>query len=848
MTQWIADSFKDLRYGLRIIRRNPLVSMTAIASLALGIGGATSVFTVLNAVVLRALPVPNPHQLYMARKATPNGESPRFSWPAFEQARAELKGRAELCAATGMFGMQVRPDGTDATVSADRVNVQLVSGECFEVLRQQPQAGRLLTPSDNRPGMSNPAAVISDAYWARQFNRSPEAIGRSVLINGTGFTIAGVAGPRFFGPFVAARNPDLWIPLMMQPAVRYAANASTSGDADPQKPWAAQASIEWLFVFARVGRTSDLPSIASAWTVLHQRDAVNRPQPGEADARARIAAERVVLTPAARGESSLRRNLQAPLVVLLAIVGVLVAIACGNLASLLLARASARDREIAIRLSIGASRPRLVRQLLTETLLLAAIGGGLGLMGAAWGRDALLAMLASTGAAIDLDTGFDVRVIGFVVGLTVLTGIVAGLMPALRGTRVPLSEAMKQNARAVGTGGSPRSALLGKALVAAQIAFCLVMLVVAALFIRSLRSLMTIDVGFDRAQVLVARLDVRSMGYSDAERQALYTRVADAVTRVPGVVSASLSMNGPLGTSTRTSSLAVEGYTPSANERIFTSEEIVTEDYFSTVGLRLLQGRLLGPDDRLPERRTTVINETMARRYFAGGSPIGKRWNYGGAIGPDAYVIVGVVEDAKYTELRGTPPNMAYRLAAAAPDEVLANMEIRTAMAPAQLAAAVRQALNGTVPDLPVFEVVPLEHRLTRGATIEKLVAQLSSVFGAVALLLASLGVYGTMSYGVTRRVSELAVRMALGAERRDVLWLVMRESLVLLATGALAGLVLAVLAGRGLATLLYGIPPLDPISYAGGAAVLTVVVGTAAWLPAYRASRIEPMAALRQE
>jgi predicted permease len=848
MTQWIATTLKDLRYGVRVMRRSPLVSAAAIGSLALGIGGAASVFTVLNAVVLRALPVSNPQQLYSARKATRDGGSPRFSWPAFEDARNAVAGRAELCAATGVMGMQVRLAGADAAEPAARLDVQLVSGEFFDVLRQQPRAGRLLTPSDNEAGAAEPAAVISDAYWARQFNRAPDAVGQELLVNGTSFSIVGVSAPRFFGPILGARNPDVWIPLALQPRVRYAANASTSDDADPRKPWMTQRGIEWLLVFARVARPDDVPAVSAAWTVLHQRDAEARPRPGEADARARVAAERVVLSSAARGESSLRRDLQSPLVVLLSIVGVLVAIACGNLASLLLARASARDREIAIRLSIGAGRGRLVRQLLTETLLLAAIGGGLGLIGAAWGRDALVAMLAGNGGTMDLDTGFDWRVVAFVVALTVATGIVAGLTPAVRGTRVSLADALKLQARSVGAGGGPRNVLLGKALVAAQIAFCLVMLVVAGLFIRSMRSLLAVDVGYDTPHVLVARLDVRSMGYGDTQRQALYARVLDTVRSVPGVDSASLSMNGPLGQSQRTSSLGVEGYTPAAGERIQTNEEVVTEDYFPTVGLRLVEGRLLGPDDRLPERRTTLINETMARRYFGGASPIGKRWNYGSDIGPDAYVIAGVIEDAKYVSLRGAAPNMAYRLSAAAPDEVLASLEVRTRMAPAQLAGPVRQALAGAVPDLPVFDVAPLEQRLDRGVTSERLIAQLSGVFGALALLLASLGVYGTISYGVTRRVSELAVRMALGAERRDVLWLVMREALLLLAAGGVVGLALAGLAGRSLRTVLYEVPPMDPVAFGASVAVLALVAGAAAWLPAFRASRIQPMAALRQD
>ena len=845
LTRWLPDAVRDLRYSLRVAWRTPVFAAVAILSLALGIGGAASVFTVLNAVVLRTLPVPNPQQLFVVNKKTPFGDTTLVSWPWFQQARQEFSGRAELFASTGATGMQLRRGGSATAAPAERGNVQLVSGEFFQGLGQQPQAGRLLSPSDNENLAAHPVAVISDRYWDRQFNRSHDAIGRELVINGTSFTIVGVARPGFFGAFLTVTNPDVWIPLLMQPAVRYSANASSS-NANTGEPWPPQAGIEWLTVFARLPGGMDPASIASPMTVLVQRDVLERFTDAPEDVRQRVTQQTVVLESAAGGVSGLRDNLTTPLYVLLAMVGVLVAIACGNLASLLLARANARDREISIRLALGAGRARVVRQLLAETMLLAVVGGALGLLAATWGRDALLSMFAPAAVTLDLDTRFDVRVLAFVVSLTSLTGMVAGLIPALRGSRTALVDGLKLQGRL--HGASPRGTLVGKALVAAQMAFCLVLLVVAALFVRSLRSIMAIDVGYDRSRVLAARLDVRGLGYSTEQRQALYNRVIDAVKALPAVESVSLSANGPLANSRRTSSLGVEGYTPAEGERLQTNEEVVTEDYFSTVGLHLVEGRLFGPEDRSPGSRATVINQTMARRFFEGRGALGKRWNYGGDLDPEAYVIVGVVEDARYTELRTAPPNMAYRLSAAASDEMLSNLEVRTRVPPSQLAATVRAAINQAVPALPVFDIVTLEQRMTRGASNERLIANLSTAFGTIALLLAAIGLYGTISYSVSRRVSELGVRMALGAARTNVLWLVMREALLVVVAGSAVGFVLALFAARSLRSLLYTVPPIDPVAFGAGVAVLLGIAGAAAWLPAHRASRIDPMTALRKE
>lgn len=838
----LADLSRDLRYGGRVLLRNPVFSLVAVVSLGVGIGGAASVFTVLNAVILRDLPVPNPHQLYHAQKFSPVRQFLYYSWPSFEQVRADLQGRAEVCAYTAPTGMQVRPEGAAA---ADRRLVQLVSGEFFQVFRQQAQVGRLLGPQDNLQLGAHPVAVISDAFWERHFARAPGVAGRQMVINGTHFTIVGVAGREFFGPILAVQNPDVWVPLMMQHTLRYSANASVSTPADPRQPWPPQELIEWLNVFVRIP-DGNVGAVAAIMTAQYQREDTARLDPADAQGPARIAEQRVNLEPGSRGASRLRSDLSTPLYVLLAMVAILLAIASGNLATLLISRGNAREREMAIRLSIGAGRTRLVRQLLAETLLLAGVGGVLGLVIAAWGRDALLAMFATGAGSVDLDAGFDWRVLTFCLVVTILSALLAGVVPALRTSRVPLADSMKAQARSVGA--TARGALLGKSLVAAQIAFCLLLLVLAALFTRSMRSLLTVDVGYDRGRVLVARLDVRSIGLPGDRRQALYDRIVERIQAIPGVESASLSLMGPFGRGQRTSSFTVEGYQPQPDERMITNEEFVTDRYFETVGLKILQGRGFTTADRRPDGRATIINETMAKKFFPAGDAVGRRWRYDGDPDSESFEIVGVVQDARYNDLRGSPPFMVYTLAAARADEILSNLEVRTRMDPTELIPAVRRALTEVEAGLPVFDMVSLDDRLNRGAANERLVANLTTTFSTTALLLACLGLYGTLSYGVTRRVTELGVRMALGAARRHVLLLVIREAAVLVLIGAIVGIPLALLASRGLDSLLYGVGASDPLSYGIAVAALIAVSGFAAFLPAHRASRIDPMVALRKE
>ena len=597
-----------------------------------------------------------------------------------------------------------------------------------------------------------------------------------------------------------------------------------------------QPTIEWLALFARVPDAANVAGVQSALTLMHQRDATSRLDASNTEDRARFEKERLILARGDRGVSFLRGDLASRLFVLLAMVGVLLAITCGNVASLLVARASAREREIAVRTALGAGRWRIVRQLLWETMMLSVVGGALGLIVAAWGRDLLLSMFTGGAATIDLDTSFDWRVLLFAVSLTVVCGLAAGILPALRSTRVSPTDAIKAQARQVGHAGGRRGAVVGKTLVAAQMAFCLLLLVVAGLFIRSMQALSHTDVGFDRDHLLVARMDVRSLGYSEERRQALYDRVLERLRSIPGVVSVSASLNGPLSTSRRSSSMVVEGYTATPNESPVTDEEFVTVDYFQTVGLALIEGRGFTPDDGRPGNKNTIINQSMAKRFFPAGSAVGKRWSPDEeAIQPNSPVIIGVVQDAKYMDVRGATPNMAYRPAGAMPVDILGNLEIRTAGAPEALVQTVRQALAEAEPSLPVFDLVPLDQRVNRGLTNDRLIATSpahsassrccsrasASTARSCTASHADLGAGGPHGARCGSCLGRVARRPRSDHARRR------RRNI---------GLPLAFVAGRSVLSLLHGVDPVDPASYLQATLLLLIVAGVAA---SARASRV---------
>ncbi len=722
--------------------------------------------------------------------------------------------------------------------------VQLVTGECFTMLRQQPQIGRLLTPADNRTRDAHPVVVISNGYWVRQFGRARDVVGRTFSINGTLVSVVGVASPQFFGTSIDQKT-DIWAPVMMQYSVRYRGNVSIEGG-DRQQPWIPQPEISWLTLFLRVPAREQVAEVTARLDAVAQRQFARRESfKTEEKARQRYRAIRAVLEPGDKGISALRRRTQSPLAALLVMVSLLLLIACANVAGLLVARAASRQRELAVRVSIGASRGRLVRQLVAESLLLAIVGGVLGLLIARWGSDGLLSFLAASDSAVDVP--MDGRVLGFALATSLVTGLAFGLLPAWRASGVSPAQTLSLMSRSVtrGLGGSSRLPL-GRFLVAAQIAITVLLLTMAALFARTLQQVARVDVGFTRGSVLLARLDPVAAGYTLERLPAFYRRLIEHVTSTPGIISASMSLRAPLSGSRRTSSLGVEGYTRGRDEDNEVQEEFVTNDYFKTLGLGLVEGRTFGPEDTATSRKVSVINETMARRFFKGRSPIGQRWSFDDDVS-EGFEIVGVVRDARYNDLRGVTPNAAYHPAVQS-NEYLEGLEVRTSGPAAPLAAAVRRLVTEVDPRLPVLDIATLDARVDFQLAQERLLAALTVIFGAVALLLACLGLYGTMAFSIARRTAELGIRIALGATRRNVLFLVLREALVVIAIGLAAGVPLAIWAGGHLDQLLYNVSPLDAVSYASATLVLAIVAIAAALLPARRAAALEPMSALRTE
>jgi len=839
----LTDFLTDLRFGVRMLVRNPGFAVVAALSLALGIGGTTAIFSLIDAIVLRALPVSEPSQLYISR--SPGTTEFRLSWTFYEDVRTSLAGRAEVCATSASNRMQIADAGRPGAL-ADMPRVQLLSGECFGTLRQQPQMGRLLTPADNRSPDAHPVAVISDGFWARQFGRSRAVIGETFTVNGTLVSVVGVAAPQFFGVSIDQRT-DIWLPVMMQHSVRYRGNVSIESG-DRQQPWIPQPEVSWLTLFLRIPRADQVGEVTARLNAVAQRQFAQREEfRTDDEARRRYQSIRVILEPGDKGVSALRQRTRSPLMALLVMVSLLLLIACANVAGLLVARAASRQRELAVRVSLGANRGRLVRQLVAESLLLALIGGALSVLVARWGADGLLTLLTAGGSETAVDVPMNGRVLGFALLTSIVTGLLFGLLPAWRASGVSPAATLNLMSRNVTSRpGGPSRLPLGRFLVAAQIAVTVLLLAMAALFARTLQQVAQVDTGFARGSVLLARLDPISGRYRPEQLPAFYQRLLERVSSAPGVVSASLSLRDPMSGGRRTSSLVAEGYDRRRGEQNEVQEEYVTNDYFKTLGIALIEGRTFGPEDTETGRTVSVINETLARRFFKGHSAVGQRWAYDANLS-DGFEIVGVVRDARYNDLRSETPNVAYH-AARQSNEYLEGLEVRASGSASALATSLRRVIADVDPRLPVLEITTLDARVGRMLTQERLLAALTVIFGAMALLLACLGLYGTMAYSVARRTAELGMRIALGATRRDVLFLVLREAILVIAIGLAVGVPLAMWAGGHLDDLLYNVSPLDALSYTSAAMVLAIVAIAAALLPARRAAALEPMRALRAE
>ncbi|MGD0570591.1 MAG: ABC transporter permease [Candidatus Sulfotelmatobacter sp.] len=833
---------QDLRYGLRQLRKNPGFTAVALLTLALGIGANTGIFTLVNAVLLKSLPVPNPEQLFLVRQSSRYAENTRFSYPVFQNMQAAMPQSASLAAMTW-------PADFYASVGngqPEMVEGQLVSGNYFETLQTYAALGRLLTPDDDRVVGGSPVAVVSYGCWERRFGGDPGVIGRKMLVNGMPFEVVGVAAPGFLGA-KAGTAPDFWLPITMQSAVHYAQHYSQTEAADLDKPWVLQPDIRWLQFIVRARDRNALPMIATAVNQVFRQD-LERDAAGIKDPQERLAflRARLELEPGSRGLSTLRRSFERPLLVLMAMVGLVLLIACANLANLFLARAAAREREMAVRLSVGASRARLFRQTLAECLLLSIFGGLLGIAVAYW-CSAIFPKWASSGAApIPLSLAPDARVLIFSTVVAVLTGLLFGLAPAVQGTRVEPVRALKANARGFSGSGSMGGGWSFKqALVASQVALSLVLLVGAGLFLRTLRNFTELDPGFDSGHILTVWLDTHMGGYKQEQLPSLYQRLIERVEAVPGVRAAALASCGLAVGCEDSSDIYLPGV-PHTNGETDSQERRVSQHYLATAGIPLLGGRDFATTDTEKSPAVAIVNQAFVHEFLHDKNPIGQYFGYD-SVNDHRFQIVGEVKDARVNDIRESPPPMIYHSVAQDVIDV-ESLDVRTSGDPEQSISGVREAVRSVDPNLPIGGITTVSEELANDLAQQRLIARLTAIFGALALGLACLGLYGVMSYTVARRTSELGIRLAVGASRTAVLWLVLRQTLLVIGAGVAAGLLLSFLAGRAITSLLFGLSPYDPVTVTGAAAMLLLVSVGSGLKPAWRAAHVNPTEALRVE
>jgi predicted permease len=828
---WLESLAADLRYGLRIVRRSPGFATVVVVSLALGIGANTAMFQLLDVVLLRSLPVRAPQELHEVRLAPPRGRSGNFSGrrPELTFAQWELL-RSRQEAFSGLFAWQARAFNLSVGGEGRYAQGLFVSGEFFDVLGVPAQAGRVLTREDDRPGCASPGVVVSHGFWQREFG-GRQAIGHALTLERHRFAIIGVTAPSFFGVEVG-RSFDVALPICAEPLI-----ARENSALNRRHYW-------WL---AAIGRLKPGWTREQAASHLNVMSAgifeTTVPEVYQADGIKSYQALRLTAEPAAGGVSGLRQEYETPLVLLLAMTGLVLLIACANLANLLLARASAREREISVRLAIGASRRRIVRQLLAESALLAAGGVLLGVVTADWLSRLLVSSLDTGRNLLFLDLAIDWRVLSFTAALGVVTCLVFGLMPALRATKTAPIEAIRTGGRTTAMGAVRFG--LRRALVVVQVALTLVLLVGALLFSQSFSNLLGLDVGFEQEGLLVA--DIDRPGYPSERRSMLSQEVLARLRATPGIETVAQTAIVPLSGSGANNSVTIEGAAAPAAPPIV-NFNWVSPGYFATVRQPIVAGRDFNDRDVANAQRVAIVTESFARSLLAGRDPIGVRFREAAEAGqPEpVYEIVGVVRDSKYQMLREQQTPLVFAPAMQQDQPWLPAFLVRGA-APSALVGSVTQSIAAVDPEIDIqFSVLTTE--ISNSLVRERLLAMLSSGFGLLAALLSTIGVYGVMSYLVARRTNEIGIRLALGATRGTIVRMVAREAGVLLLVGLGTGTILALAATGAARSLLFGLDPHDPISFSLALATLLLVGLAAAAIPALRAARVEPGAALRVE
>lgn len=822
---------RDLRFAIRLLRQTPTVSLVAMLSLALGIGANVAIFSLVNAIMLKTLPVHDPAAivLFTQPSESPGGQPGRsFTNPQWEYIRDHLDTLG------GTFAQGGARFNLNAGGESRPVTGMFVSGRFFDVLGVVPQVGRTITDDDDRRGggSAGPVAVLSHGFWQREYGGDASVVGTPITLDGHVFTVVGVSAPGFYGIEVG-RTFDIAVPLGTEPIIRGAESSL-----DRRSTW-------WLRLGGRLAPGQSMAEGTAQIATVHAglREAT-MPQNWRPQDQTSYIAKPFVLESGASGLSSLRTRYSRPLFVLLGIVALVLLIACANMANLLLAQSAARQREFAIRLSLGASRWLIARQLLIESLLLSLAGAAAGMLLALWGSRTLVALISTRAAVVTLDLTIDARVLAFTTIVGVVTGLLFGVAPALRATGEAPVIALRDQSRGVVSGGSRFN--LGHALVALQVAVSFVLVLGASLFVRTLVDLSSQEMGFDERRVLIATIDLRRTGLGDKERPQMFERLREAIAAAPGVEAAAVSVMTPMSNSVWNEIVTVPGYDAPERDRSSYFNR-VSPDFFGVMGTPILAGRDIGPDDRVGTPLVAVVNEAFARKYLPGQNPLGKTFTLG-LEGPNARTleIVGLVADAKYSSLRDAPPPTTYTAWAQEP----------TAQSAARISARVRGPANGArattlaailgVHREAVVDFKTFEEDVQAAVIQERLIASLSAFFGVLALLLAAIGLYGVMSYSVARRKNEIGIRLALGAAPGSVMRLVLRNVAVVTTVGLALGAALSLGTGRFVDTLLYGLVVTDPTMVAVAAVTLGSAAALAGYLPARRAATVDPASALR--
>ena len=836
--------FKDIRYGFRGLLKRKAFAAIAVLTLALGIGANTAIFTLVNAVMLKSLPVQDPKELVLFSEATGEGTSlddgprtgkwDRFSYASYEYLRNHNQSFQDLAALrSGESRLSVRQIDSQANAAA-RAQGHLVSGNYFSLLGVHAVRGRVLTPDDDKPN-AEPAAVISHRYWEKELNSDPAIVGKHLIINGTTFTVVGVTPQEFFGERVR-RVPDFWLPLAFHPQIELTQSYLTNKQA------------YWLMLMGRLKPGVSLDQAqASVNLALRQHLTEEAGSQLTADRRQGIENTYVTLVSGEGGISGLRRVYSKPLHMLMAIVGMVLLIACANVGSLLLSRAASRKAEISMRMALGATRWRIIRQLLTESMLLAVVGGVCGVLLAQWGVTVLIGLVASSAP---LDTRPDIGVLAFTAGVSIVAGLLFGLVPAIQASRGNISSTIKERSR---TRSGFMRLSLSSMMVVMQVCLSMVLLTGAGLFARSLVNLQNEDVGFDRKNLLLVSIDPRLAGYKPVELTTLYQQLIERLSTLPQVHSVSMATYAPLSGSNRTSSIKVTGYTPQPGEDSEVQDLLAGPKYVEALGVPLLRGRQIEVRDTPTSQPVAIVNAAFVERFFPGQNPIGRSFAFDDETDDHNAApleIVGVLGDIKWDDARGKPEPAVYRpiLQVQDPAAYTATIHIRTTGDPTPLTPQVRQMIAQIDDKLPIYEVTTMTEQVSEKLGRDRLIAQLVSFFGALALILACIGLYGVMAHGVARRTNEIGIRMALGARGGNIAWMILREVLYLVLAGLIIGVPAALLGARFIASWLFGMSPMDPITLITAAVVLTLVGLLAGFLPARRASRVNPLAALRYE